>query len=76
MERGPRQQQAGRKRGEGDFLPLWNFHVFFLLEMELTGVFLFASGKVHLFHRYNDVNKMKAAAKMIKIVLKSCFFSP
>lgn len=35
---------------------------------------MFASGKVHLFRQYNDMNKMKAAVKMIKNSLKSLVF--
>lgn len=54
-----------RRRGLSTTL---EFPCFSLLETEPTGVFLFAGGKVHLFHQFNDVNKMKAAAEMIKIV--------
>lgn len=77
MEKAP-QATAGRteERRKGTFYH-FGISMFFPLKIELAGVFChtcFASGKVHLFHQYNDMNKMKAAVKMIKSSLKSCFF--
>lgn len=29
---------------------------------------MFVGGKVYLFHQYNDINKMRAAVKMIYLI--------